>query len=106
MDLELTRRIATAVSIPVIAAGGAGSAAHVVDVVHQGRADAVCLASLLHYHVVKHQGSLQGDFSTEGNLEFMRKGAAAPKFIHDVSLAELKSRLADSGIACRREVPA
>jgi imidazole glycerol phosphate synthase glutamine amidotransferase subunit len=47
-DLELTRRISTAVSIPVIASGGAGSLDHMVDVVKNGKADAVLLASLLH----------------------------------------------------------
>jgi cyclase len=47
-DLELTRRISTAVSIPVIASGGAGSPDHMVNVVKNGMADAVLLASLLH----------------------------------------------------------
>ncbi|MBI5625575.1 MAG: imidazole glycerol phosphate synthase subunit HisF [Elusimicrobia bacterium] len=48
-DLELIRRLAEALPIPVIACGGAGSLAHVLDAVTTGRADAVSLASLLHY---------------------------------------------------------
>jgi imidazole glycerol-phosphate synthase subunit HisF len=48
-DLELTAKLATAVSIPVIACGGAGSAAHVLSAVQEGRADAVSVASILHF---------------------------------------------------------
>jgi cyclase len=47
-DLELTRRIAEAVPIPVIASGGAGSAQHLIDAVKLGLADAVLIASILH----------------------------------------------------------
>ncbi len=48
-DLELTRKVAERVSVPVIACGGAGSADHVTSVIQEGRADAVSLASILHY---------------------------------------------------------
>lgn len=48
-DLELTRRIATAVQIPVIASGGAGNCAHIHAALTEGRAEAALLASLLHY---------------------------------------------------------
>lgn len=47
-DLELTRAVAEAVSVPVIASGGAGNAGHLVDAVHKGKADAVLLAGILH----------------------------------------------------------
>ncbi len=48
-DLELTRRISESVNIPVIASGGAGNPQQMVDAVKFGKADAVLLASLLHY---------------------------------------------------------
>ncbi|UPT74552.1 MAG: imidazole glycerol phosphate synthase subunit HisF [Elusimicrobiota bacterium] len=48
-DLDLTAKLATAVSIPVIACGGAGGAAHVLAAVTEGRADAVSVASILHF---------------------------------------------------------
>ena len=48
-DFELVSRIAPAVSVPVIACGGAGSPRDVVDVVRQGRADAVAAAHIFHY---------------------------------------------------------
>ena len=47
-DLELTKAVAEAVPVPVIASGGAGNAAHLVDAVEEGKADAVLLASILH----------------------------------------------------------
>lgn len=47
-DLELTRAVAAAVSVPVIASGGAGNAAHVRDAIVEGGADAALVAGILH----------------------------------------------------------
>jgi cyclase len=47
-DLELTSAIADAVSVPVIASGGAGSASHVCDAITRGRADAALVAGIVH----------------------------------------------------------
>lgn len=48
-DLELTRTIADAVSIPVIASGGAGTKEHFYEALTKGGADAALAASLFHY---------------------------------------------------------
>ena len=48
-ELELTRRVAEAVDVPVIASGGAGELDHLVDAVETGGADAVLCASIFHY---------------------------------------------------------
>ena len=48
-DLELTRTIAEAVSVPVIASGGAGELEHFYDALTEGGADAALAASLFHY---------------------------------------------------------
>ena len=48
-DVELTRTIADAVNIPVIASGGAGTLDHFVEAVKNGHADAVLAASLFHF---------------------------------------------------------
>jgi cyclase len=61
-DLELTRRVSEAVSIPVIASGGVGNLQHLVDGVKQGKADAVLAASIFHY----------GEYSVREAKEFMR----------------------------------
>lgn len=47
-DLELTRAVADAVDVPVIASGGAGSAADVVAAIESGHADAALVAGILH----------------------------------------------------------
>jgi imidazole glycerol-phosphate synthase subunit HisF len=47
-DIELTRMIADAVSVPVIASGGAGTPSHFAEVLTAGRADAALAASLFH----------------------------------------------------------
>jgi cyclase len=51
-DLELTRAIADAVGIPVIASGGAGTLGHLYDGLTAGRADAALAASMFHYREV------------------------------------------------------
>ena len=48
-DLEITRAVADAVSIPVVASGGAGSPAHLCDAVTKGGASAALAASIFHY---------------------------------------------------------
>jgi imidazole glycerol-phosphate synthase subunit HisF len=48
-DLELTRAVADAVSVPVIASGGVGSLQHLADGITIGGADAVLAASIFHY---------------------------------------------------------
>jgi len=48
-DLELTRQVSDAVSVPVIASGGVGSLQHLSDGIRIGGADAVLAASIFHY---------------------------------------------------------
>ena len=51
-DLELTRAVAEAVDIPVIASGGAGTIDHLYDGLVKGKADAVLAASIFHYREI------------------------------------------------------
>ena len=48
-EINLTRMIAEAVSIPVIASGGAGTPEHLYEVLTEGRADAALVASMVHF---------------------------------------------------------
>ena len=48
-DLALTRAVADAVAVPVIASGGVGALSHLVDGIREGGADAVLAASIFHY---------------------------------------------------------
>lgn len=99
-DTQLTRRISEAVPVPVIAGGGAGAVAHVEEVICEGRADAVSIASLLHYDAINHIPFKKGDFREEGNVEFLKRGSSNSR-IQPVSIPELKRTLAGAGIACR-----
>ena len=99
-DLELTRKIADAVPVPVIAAGGAGKMEDVAMVIGEGRADAVSLASLFHYHLA---GTLPLDdraFAGEGNIEFLRSGGGF-KNIKAAGVDELKDYLIAAGFDVR-----
>ncbi len=49
-DLEMTRAVSEAVSVPVVASGGAGSPAHLYDALTIGKADAALAASIFHYN--------------------------------------------------------
>lgn len=48
-DIELVRKVTDAVSIPVIASGGAGSYEHMLQVINEGKASAVAAASIFHF---------------------------------------------------------
>lgn len=99
-DIDLTRRIADSVRIPVIACGGAGSVDHVREVVAEGHADAVSCASILHYEYISH-AVMRGDFSDEGNIEYLKSGRVF-SVIEPATIPEIKRHLAEHGIECRQ----
>jgi cyclase len=100
-DLELTRTISDAVPIPVIAAGGAGRVAHIYDVIARGAADAVCVASVVHYHYARHATFDARDFQHEGNVEHLRRRGGFGN-IEEATLSDIKAHLLARGIGCRR----
>jgi cyclase len=69
-DLALTRAVADAVPIPVIASGGVGSLSHLADGVSEGRADAVLAASIFHFgeHTVREAKELMRSRGIEVRL--------------------------------------
>lgn len=99
-DIDLIRSIATVASVPVIAAGGAGSIEHLSNVVRDGAADAVSLASMLHYRFVRSAALDRAAFSSEGNIEFLAS-AGTPSRLRDASIPEIKQHLEEMGIECR-----
>lgn len=99
-DLNLVRQIAETVSVPVIAGGGAGKVEDVSAAIREGKADAVALASVLHYNYLRHYRATDADYVAEGNIEFLRNGATFSK-IQDITLEDIKTHLASIGIDCR-----
>lgn len=97
-DLKLVTEVAAAVTIPVIAHGGAGTSEHVASVVNDAGADAVAVSSLLHYHFIKENSSLGSD--VEGNTEFIKQNRTQ-NLIKPVSIGNLKNILTSNNIECR-----
>jgi cyclase len=100
-DIGLTKMISEAVSIPVIAHGGPGKLEHIRAVIEEGRADAVAVASMIHYDFIANR---QSDMSsrTEGNITYLKSGRTNFSRIEPHSLSEIKESLAASGISCRQ----
>ena len=59
-DLELLRAVTGAVSVPVIASGGAGTVDHLISAVVEGGADAVLAASIFHFGEISLQEAKSG----------------------------------------------
>lgn len=99
-DLELTRKVSEAVSVPVICCGGAGSPSHIYEAISIGKADAVSMASVLHYNFLKQYKVDFDDFCDEGNIEYIKKSGKLSK-INCASIIEIKEFLLQRKIGCR-----
>ena len=71
-DIEMTQAVADAVSIPVIASGGAGRKEHFREVLEEGRADAALAASLFHFNELR-MGDLK-DYLHDTGVPVRRSG--------------------------------
>lgn len=98
-DLDVTRNIAEMVDIPVIAHGGAGEISHIHDVIVKGRADAVSIASIIHYNTIQNF-DFTDSFSNEGNTEFLRSRRNFLR-VQDSSIYAIKEHLEKYEIECR-----
>jgi cyclase len=98
-DVELVKSVARAVSIPVIAAGGAGKLDHISEVIDKGFADAISMASILHYAFIETNLS-EADYSAEGNIEFLKNIKKFTK-VAGATIPEIKNHLLLKGISCR-----
>lgn len=98
-DFTLTRLVSDAVSVPVIACGGAGSLADIKEIVIEGRANAVALGSILHYGIFDNFIS-DHKYESEGNTDYIKKRALNTK-IMTTDISKIKSYLFKQGIDCR-----
>ena len=69
-DIEITRAVAEAVTIPVVASGGAGSPEHLYRVLSEGQASAALAASIFHY----------GTYTIQGTKEYLAERGVAVRF--------------------------
>ena len=105
-DIELTKVVAESVYIPVISNGGCGKMSHVNEVLVDGKADAVAIASIFHYGKLKEIIDMCADKDyVEGNLNYLKdykKGDAfGRKNITPTKINELKEYLRSQGMPCR-----
>ncbi|MBF0232786.1 MAG: imidazole glycerol phosphate synthase subunit HisF [Desulfamplus sp.] len=98
-DLDLTKMITEAVSIPVIAHGGAGCLEDMITVINESKADAVAVASMLHYEFIT-KNEMNGNYQKEGNIEFLKSGRRFSK-INVATIPEIKQCLYNHNVACR-----
>ena len=103
-DLELTKMVTNHAPIPVIACGGAGHNKHVFDVIEQGCADAVSVASILHYEMLAREN--QSNETVEGNKAFLQRaksqvGGQLRRGIEPTTLTTLKDQLVARGVDVR-----
>ena len=100
LDLELIEQVTKAVDIPVVAHGGVGTRSHIEDAVTRAGADAVAIASLLHYTAVKSPTFEGFEAQLEGNTEFLMKNRNSSKF-KSMTIDRLKFDLKKSGLTIR-----
>lgn len=113
-DLELISKISALVPVPVIACGGAGRKNHIVEVATEALADAVCAASLFHYHYMEPPEQLymssdrprlrMGRQVDEGNVDYLRDRLCHGlpwTLIDSASIPEVKESLAGASISIR-----
>ncbi len=98
-DIALIDSVCNAVSIPIIAHGGAGKPEHIVELARSCDVSAVAISSLFHYGYIMGNRRLHG-YESEGNIDYLKSGQAL-KRVNPVSIQELKFHLRDHGVECR-----
>ena len=78
------------------------TASHILDAVIEGQADAVAIASVLHYSAINRNSNLVTDFQEEGNIEFLKGGTGTFKKFGKENLKEIKIRLSENGLVLRQ----
>ena len=99
-DLDLIKRVSESVTIPVIAHGGAANESHIYASIKDSGADAIAIASMLHYAALNREGGLVGKYDEEGNTEFLKKNILFKVFGKE-NLSEIKDRLNKQNIPLR-----
>lgn len=100
-DLDLVSRMVEDVTVPIIACGGAGKSSDIETVIKCAQANAVCAASIFHYHAIQSFGVQRRE---EGNVEYLKiavsKGSTPIKNITPASIRDIKDCLGKNGISC------
>jgi cyclase len=99
-DQKLIKMVSAIVTIPVIAHGGAANESHISDCIKDSGADAIAIASMLHYAVLNKNGNLVNNYEQEGNTEFLKKNSSFKMFGNE-NISEIKASLINKNIPLR-----
>ena len=91
-DLELIKRVSDYVTIPVIAHGGAANGSHISETIKSSGADAVAIASMLHYAAINNNSRIISNYDDEGNIEFLKKKSSF-KMFGEWNITQIKAKL-------------
>jgi cyclase len=98
-DIELIKSVSSAVSISVIAHGGASELSNIKDAILQGEADALSIASGFHYSAITKIETF-AETNEEGNRIFLQSGKHYNK-VKKIDISQVKNFLIENGIPCR-----
>ena len=99
-DLNLIKRVSNLVTIPIIAHGGAANDSHIYEAINGSGADAVAIASMLHYAAINKIDSIVSNNNNEGNMEFLKKKGSFKMFGKE-NISEIKNQLNKQDIPLR-----
>jgi cyclase len=102
-DIELTKQVSNVVNIPVIAHGGASGPENIVKVIQESNADAVAIASILHYDYIKTMENEKLNYELEGNVSFLQSGKTFNK-IRPFTIQDIRTELINNKIPTREYV--
>jgi cyclase len=98
-DIELVRKISDAVSIPVIAHGGASTLKNIKEVINGANVSALAISSIFHYNTLN-EIVKEGHNEEEGNMTFVNSGRQF-KIIEPTDISKVKNYLLENNISCR-----
>ena len=98
-DIDLIKKITSAVSIPVIAHGGASDLQNIEEAIIEGDASALAIASIFHYETIKKVKGTMGN-NYEGNSAFRDSGKEF-SIINTCDITKVKEYLKGKSIPCR-----
>ena len=98
-DMELIQKVSEIISIPLIIHGGASDEEDIADAIKGGNADAIAIASILHYNFIQNNpAGIIGE--EEGNIDFLQSGKTFSR-IQPTTIKNIKDYLNNNSISVR-----
>ena len=101
-DLNLIKMVRDNVQISVIGHGGAANVHHLAEAFQNSDADAVAIASMLHYSALKTKILTENEFKEEGNIDFLKENTNFNVF-GDHKLMDIKKILSGKNLSLRTD---